>query len=228
MHAALLIALLRAPPATSISPDLGVMNVSLFIGQAPTPSPKPASHAITAPPPAATPLQPKPPPQPTEVTPQFVDVSLTRPEVAERDPLQDPVALSVAAAASGASGQTCQIGAWLQAAMQTDPQVQAALLDIPRPARSVSNALMLWDGGWTEATPKAAAGIAAIRAAVLAGLASAPEACRTQMVRGPELMTLVTGAETTVIAIGSGEWRWGDLMPAAPPTSLFKTALSIR
>ena len=203
------------------------MTVSLYSGEAPLASLKRPSPAHT-PPPAPSQAKPRPPPAPTNVTPQFVEVSLPQPDLSQRDPLQDPVALSVAAAASGASGQVCQIGAWLQSAMQADPQVQTALLTIPRAARSVSNALMLWDAGWVEPQPQAAAGVGAIRAAVLSGLRSAPEACRTQLIRGPELMTLTSGADTTVIAFGSGEWRWGDLMQSTAAFGVSTSALQNR
>ena len=152
------------------------------------------------------------PPEPTEIKPEFVDVSLSLSREGERDPLADPVALSVAAASTGASGQTCQLTAWLQQALQADPQVQAALPAIPKPARSVANAIMLWDGGWVDPRPNATNGVTAIRLAVIAGVRSAPAACRAQVVRGPELIILTQGADSTILAIGSGEWRWGDLL----------------
>ena len=152
------------------------------------------------------------PPEPTEIKPEFVDVSLSLSREGERDPLADPVALSVAAASTGASGQTCQLTAWLQQALQADPQVQAALPAIPKPARSVANAIMLWDGGWVDPRPNATNGVTAIRLAVIAGVRSAPAACQAQVVRGPELIILTQGADSTILAIGSGEWRWGDLL----------------
>ncbi|THD63890.1 hypothetical protein [Phenylobacterium sp.] len=219
-HAALFAVLLRAPAATPISPDLGLMTVSLYSGQTPLASLKPPSPA-RVPPPVTHRTKPKPPPEPTDVAPQLIDVSLSDPDPSPRDPLTDPVALSVAAAASGASGRVCQIGAWLQSALQADPQVQAALLTIPRPARSVSNALMLWQAGWIDAPEPAAAGIAAIRSAVVSGLRSAPAACRDQLVRGPELLMLTSESDTTVIAFGSGEWRWSDLLQTASNSAFF-------
>ena len=85
---------------------------------------------------------------------------------------------------------------------------------IPRPARSVANAVMLWDGGWVESPGRAAAGVTAIRMALIVGVRSAPPACQLQLVRGPELIILTAGGESTVLAIGSGEWRWGDLLDA--------------
>ena len=189
------------------------MSVSLFRGDAPAPSPRPpaASSASTPPPPSEPPVTP---PQPTEIEPEFVDVSLSLSLEGERDPLADAVAHSVSAASSGASGQTCQLTAWLQQALQADPRVHAALAGIPKPARSVANAIMLWDGGWVGPRLSASAGVTAIRMAVIAGVRSAPAACQSQVVRGPEQIMLTEGAESTILAIGSGEWRWGDLLAA--------------
>lgn len=210
-HAAVLALLLRAPAPAGAPADVGVMSVSLFRGEALAPSPRPpATSSASAPPPRSEP--PVTPPEPTEIEPRFVDVSMSLPLEGERDPLADPVALSVAAASSGASGQTCLLTAWLQQALQADPQVRAALAGIPKPARSVANAIMLWDGGWVGPRLSASAGVTAIRMAVIAGIRSAPAACQAQVVRGPELIMLTEGGESTILAIGSGEWRWGDLL----------------
>jgi hypothetical protein len=211
-HGALVTLLLRAPiSATPPGPDVGPIMVSLYDGSALAAEPKPPDKAVASPLARTVKAEVKPP-QPTEVQPQYIDVVPSDPELGVRGPLQDPVALSIAAAANGASGQACQLTQWLQQALQADPQVHAALLTIPRPARSLSNALMLWDGRWIDSQPRAASGVAMIRTAVISGIRAAPEACQTQLVRGPELMTLTSGVDTTVVAIGSGEWRWGDLL----------------
>lgn len=205
-HAALLLPLvLLQAPSPPRGPDLGVVVVSLYDG------PELASSAAQSAPPAAPPPAPpfEPPP---DVEPQFLDVELAEADLAPpRDPLQDPVALSVAGA-SGAAGETCAVGAWLQPALQGDPEVLAALGEMPRSARSVADALMLWDGVWVAPRPGAARAVAPIRAALISGVGAAPEACLAQVIRGPELITLENGATTTVLAIGSGEWKWGDLL----------------
>jgi hypothetical protein len=156
----------------------------------------------------------------SDIEPEYVEDPEPQVEISDRDLLADPVALAVAAA--GAKGQVCQLTTWLQQALQEDPQVRAALATMPRRARSLSNAFMLWDSDWVAGDPKAAASLAAVRAAVVAGIRAAPDGCLSAPVRGPELMTLTDEAGTTVIAIGSGEWRWQDLLTTAPamrPTS---------
>lgn len=227
-HAVLVVMLLRAPAGTPMAAEPGLMTVSLYDGRAAAKvvTPPRTPHAV-APASAAQAKGILKPVQPTDIAPQYVEVSASQPDLTERDPLQDPVALSVAAA-SGAGGTACHITEWLQQALQADPQVQAALLVIPRPARSVSNALMLWDGGWVKVQVTADAGVAAIRSAVVSGVRAAPPACQAQLVQGPELMTLTSGLDTTVVAIGSGEWRWGDLLSPTPGVTLASAVVQAR
>lgn len=208
VHALLLSILLRAPARPPPPDDARAMVVTLYTGPAPFAASPPAA---TAPPPSAKRRRPDPP-VPPDIPPRYAPPELEQASLGQRDPAHDPVALSVAAAATAASGQACALTGWLQAALQADPQVQAALPLIPRPARSVANALMLWDGGWVPAPERAMAGVAAIRTALISGIRAAPAACQTQTIRGAELMTLTSGSDTTVLAVGAGEWRWADLV----------------
>jgi hypothetical protein len=104
------------------------------------------------------------------------------------------------------------VSQWLQQALQADPQVQAALARMPRKSLSLSNALMLWDRTWVPGEPSAGADVSTIAQAVVSGLRQTPDACRRALVRGPELMTLKSGEDTVVVAIGSGEWMWDALL----------------
>lgn len=220
VHAALLAVLLTSGAAAPAVSDVGAISVSLFDGaavaaahaDAPTqeaPAKSPASQTPTEPEPAPAVNEPDPP---SEIDPQFLDIRFADAETIDRPAVDDPVALSVAA--SAALGTPCDLSQWLQKALQADPQVLQALTLIPRPARSVANAIMLWDGGWVATSPRAASGVAAIRQALLAGVLAAPPACRDQPVVGPEIFTLTDAQGTTVIVVGSGAWRWGDLLIA--------------
>ena len=146
-----------------------------------------------------------------DILPIFVDDLPTA-----ADPTPDPtdaeVALAVASAASAAAGQVCDLGQWLQQALQADVHVQAALTQIPKPARSVANAMMLWDGSWTLPPVQAAAGTAAIRSAIVAGIVSAPPSCLSEQMRGPILIMLTDSNGATLLVVGSGDWRWQDLL----------------
>ena len=211
-HLALLLALLRVPGEPAPIAEVGGMSVSLYDGKALAPSP---ALAVPSPPPApshsASDAEPDPP-KPTEIIPQYLDIDWPLDDPgAERDPLHDPVALAVAASA-GAAGEACQLSLWLQQALQVDPQVQQALLRIPTPARSVANAIMIWDGAWVDPRARAAPGFADIRAALIAGIRAAPAACQAEVISGPEFVILGDGLATTILVVGSGQWRWGDML----------------
>ena len=229
VHAALLVLLFNARPATPAGSDVATMSVSLLDGNTPSvtktvPTPKPAPAPIQRPPaPAKLEVEPVPP---SDIEPQFIDVSLPEPDPDDRPAVDDAVALSVAAAASAAAGQACDLTQWLQKALQTDPQVQQALARIPRPARSVANAIMLWDGAWVAPPATATTDMAIIRRAVIVGIGAAPPACRDQLTRGPELFTLADTAGTTVVVVGSGVWRWADLLRDDPASSLVQAVLA--
>lgn len=197
-HAALFAIFIYARAPVRILTEPPVTYISLIDGP-------PETAAATASAKATPPATPPPPPSPSLLPPEPVT-----PE-ARRDPTTDPVAQSVAAAAA-AGGQTCQVSQWLQQALQGDPLVQTALSHMPRKSLSVSNALMLWDRTWIQAGPATGSGVTTISQAVISGLRQTPDACRRALVRGPELMTLRSGEDTIVIAIGSGEWIWETLL----------------
>ena len=199
-HAALFAIFIYARAPIRILTEPPVTYISLIDGpavKAAAPSAKDARPAKPPPPPSPSLLQPEPAPPETL-----------------RDPSTDPVAQSVAAAAAG-GGQTCQVSQWLQQALQADPSVQAALSRMPRTSLSISNALMLWDRTWVQAGSATGSEVSTISQAVISGLRQTPAACRRALVRGPELMTLRSGEDTIVIAIGSGEWVWDSLLTSS-------------
>ena len=167
VHAALFAVMLRMSPSPITGTEVGAVTVSLLPGEAFAATSPPPTKAQTAPPATAEVIEP-PPPQ-ADIEPQYVDVPERASDPAERDPLNDPIALSVSTAATNAAGEVCQLTEWLQQAMQADPQVQTALMGVPRPARSVANALMLWDGDWVEPRLQAGQSVATVRAALVAG-----------------------------------------------------------
>ena len=122
-----------------------------------------------------------------------------------------------ALAAAQAGGKPCQILDVLHAMLQTSDEVRAALPRIPPRARSVANAVMLWDRRWMAADglggPQA---VGPIQSTVLWGIRAAPASCQMEVVRGPRLIAIGDARDTVVLAFGSGEWRWGDLLDAQP------------
>ncbi len=171
---------------------------------------------IAAPP---GPAQPAKPPQPVRKPPTPPEPIVVPPPVV---PLPMPTAMAVAvleASLAQAAGDACDLTAPVQEALRTDPAIQSVLATIPRPSRSVANALMIWDAGWLAfGDGQAAAARDMIRDAIAGLIAAAPEECRAQPQGGPRLLILPVGDhETIVLALGSGEWRWQDLLDTARP-----------
>lgn len=204
------------PRAAEPRIEAGIMSASLVDGS------DLASRSSAAPP-AAVPDPAETKPEDLKVRPDIeplpvADVPTLLDATAEPVEFDDAVSVQVAAAAAAAAissdGDPCALGAWLQTALQNNPSVQAALSEVPRSARSVANAVMLWNGHWAEPTASAAKGMAQIRALVVAGISAAPASCQTQQIKGPVLMTIGNEADVTILAVGSGQWRWQDLTVA--------------
>lgn len=200
VHVALLAMLLFAPQG---SRSLPVTSAISMIDVAAPPGPAQP----------ATPPQPKPvpptPPLPVIVPPPAVPLPL---------PSELAVALLDQSTAQ-ASGGACDLTAPVQEALRTSLPVQAALPTLPRPSRSVANAVMIWDADWVIFTDETGVSVRdTIRDAIAGTIAIASEECRLQPQGGPRLLILPLGdTQTIVLALGSGQWRWQDLLDTARP-----------
>ena len=117
---------------------------------------------------------------------------------------------------SAANGGTCDLTAPVQAALQSSEAVRASLPLIPADKRSVANAVMVWKVSWlAEDQQLDATAIAAIRDVVAETIADATPECRLQPQAGPRLLLLSGPGDTVVLAVGSGQWRWQDLLDTA-------------
>ena len=221
-HLMLLAAIFLARPPKGPEGRPGAMVVSLYDGEMfmTSPSPPQAATALVEPSPPVVEREIVERP-PADVEPIFVDTAPPNPEFAEPPDPTLKVAEFVAAAAAaspGQPGEACPLAMWIQDALRAEPGVTAGLSVIPRQSRSVANAIMLWDGDWVAAKqPAAEAGLAPIRAAIVAGVEAAPASCREQRLNGPLLITLIGERDTTLLVIGSGEWKWADVQPAVQP-----------
>ncbi len=112
----------------------------------------------------------------------------------------------------GDPSQPCNLTGALASGFARSPQVKAGLDELPVAERSVANAVMLWDGQWPQETQTG--GKALLRALLIKSLSAARPDCLNQVNSGPVLFFVPDGDTTAVVAIGSGQWRWGDLMPA--------------
>ncbi len=115
---------------------------------------------------------------------------------------------SIAGFGSGSGGGegVCDMAARVQMALRKDPLVRAAL------AGSAGKAAMVWNGDWVRGQGEDGKGLAAVREAIVWEIAFAPPACRAQSVRGLVMLSLNETAGSARLAVGTGEWRWSDLL----------------
>lgn len=142
---------------------------------------------------------------------------------------RSPVALASEAPASSSSGAAsgsepgaggCALGQVVGDAILGDAAAMAELEALPLQARTQADAVMLWDGAWPDPQPSSVApsdGIGApgaLRGAVVWAISNSPPECRDAIVVGPRFIALPGDLRTTMVVIGSGQWRWADLLDA--------------
>lgn len=114
---------------------------------------------------------------------------------------------------SGGSGEArCDMVERLQAALRRDADIAAVVEGARR--GTGGRALHVWNGDWVQNPGQAGKGLAGLRQAIAMEVAFAPAACRAQPMRGLVLITLGDGAGASRLALGTGAWRWTDLLAA--------------
>ena len=127
-------------------------------------------------------------------------------------PLFETSADAALPAAVGDSVADCRIAEDITAALQSDATVGAALAMVPPSARSVGNAVMLWEGSWADAAQFGGARVIdPIRRTIVTAIRAAPPVCAASMLTGPRIIVVSNGAATLVLAFGSGSWSWTQL-----------------
>ena len=155
-----------------------------------------------------------------------VQVSKRRPQLLVPTPLT--VEASPAAAGSG-SGLGCGMAGMLAKGISENPAAMAAVAALPREVRSDADAVMLWNGTWLDTNQPPALGavpvvsaltgqdpVTVLKTVILNTLAAAPTECREVASLGPQLIPVIEPSRTTMLVIGSGQWRWASLLE--PPT----------
>jgi hypothetical protein len=107
---------------------------------------------------------------------------------------------------------------------------------LPPGIRTEADAVMLWNGGWIDVggAPTAAPmpvtvqkllppilqndPLAPLKQTVVAAIAAVPPVCQDLGVTGPQLIPIAEPGRTTMLVIGSGMWKWTELInPAIIP-----------
>lgn len=135
--------------------------------------------------------------------------SITIAAAADNSDLMSDSQLAGAARAGeggGGGGSACDMARAVQQALRRDPLVRPALAD----ANRLGRASLLWNGDWIRSGGQDGKGLAAVRQAVLWEVGFAPQACRNETMHGLVVLSLTDG--NTRFAIGTGAWRWSDLL----------------
>jgi hypothetical protein len=158
-----------------------------------------------------------------------VETKAHNPIVTARLPLP---ALNAAPSAPGSStsegsGATaaggCRLAEAVGAAILADGAAMAELDALPPQARTQADAVMLWDGRWQQSAsapqPASAAPLngprltlSQLRRVVEQEVRKAETECRDAIVNGPQFIALAGTVRTIIIVVGSGQWRWEDLL----------------
>jgi hypothetical protein len=219
-HAAIFLAVASAwknPPQAFEMQPIAVALVQETPPPPPPPPPEPPKpsapraprHVAVAKPPAAHNIRVR---RTVAAPPDVAPLQIAAARTAERgDELSEA---QIAGASSGGdggiggSGHGCNMAGRLQGALRRDQLVQAAVATLQ------GKAVMVWNGDWVQHEGEDGRGLAAVREAIMWEVAFAPAACRAEPVHGLVLLSLNSRAGGTRLAVGSGEWRWSDLLGA--------------
>ena len=206
-----------------LPPEPAPMVVELI--ELPKPEPLSPAPAPTPAPPQPTPAaKPTPePPKPAKAPPkhQVARKAKTPPPNVETiaandgpsgdgdNEISDGALASAATAGSGAgsAGGQCDMVGHLQARLRRDRQVQSAMAVANR-----GRAIRVWNGRWVRHPGQEGAGLAAVREAIMWEVAFAPDACKQRPVSGMVLISLNDAPGAARVVLGSGQWRWSDLL----------------
>ncbi len=120
----------------------------------------------------------------------------------------------ISAAAAAGFGQSCEISETLGRAFQNHATLRQALADWPPQARSVSGAIMLWDGQWVSPGSQVdPASLTLIQRGVIEGIKAAPPECLDEPMAGPRFVIVPSpDSRNTVLVLGSGAWAWRQIL----------------
>lgn len=112
-------------------------------------------------------------------------------------------------------GDSCEILGTVGKAIVDDPAAVDAIVHAPAETRSIADAIVIWNMGWSAAAQETGAPLEPVRANVLATLHAVPEDCLSSTVSGPRLVPVPNGDRTVFLVFGSGDWSWKSLMDPA-------------
>jgi len=205
-HVAVFTALFWHYAVPARAPEPPALEVSLIDTPKPTPPVPPDPNEVDT---GATVVAPDPKP------PMISLPSQSRIQAVVHDDMSDVMSDSALAGAAtigegGDPGGACNMGRLVQQALRRDSLVRGAVEN----AHRTGKAIMVWNGDWVRTGAEEGKGLSAVREAILWEVGFAPESCRNTRVHGMVVLSLADGG--TRFAVGTGEWRWSDLLGVHP------------
>jgi len=230
-HLGVLAALLAAQPAPPRFAEPAPILVQLVApptppappALTPAPDPKPTPPAKTPEPPKK-PTKPPPPRHVARRTPARAH-AVPIPAGDKRGPSGDSLvsdaelAGASTAGGGGGGGGECNMTRRLQAALRKDRLVQAAAAEAHQGQGLGGKAIRVWNGDWVRHGEQDGNGLAAVREAIMWEVGFAPAACRAERVHGLVLISLNDAPGAARLVVGSGDWRWSDLLRRRGPAA---------
>lgn len=114
-------------------------------------------------------------------------------------------------AVPGPSG-TCATLDVVSKAIVADPGAVTAIISAPPETRSIAEAIVMWNAGWSYAASAPDSPLAPARTIIEQSLHSVEDGCLDEPIAGPRLIPVPDGERTMFVVLGSGEWTWRQLV----------------
>lgn len=111
----------------------------------------------------------------------------------------------------------CAIFDLVSKSLTAEPAVASAILSTPRESRSIADAVVIWNAGWSVTAGSPGEPLGPARAVIEQSLRTVPDNCLDEPVAGPRLVPIPEGDRTMFLAIGSGNWTWRQLLTVPDP-----------
>lgn len=114
------------------------------------------------------------------------------------------------------SGQCATLDVVMKA-LAADPAVVAAVVQAPPETRSIAEAIVMWNAGWSSAASTPLSPLTPARAVVEQSLRMVEDGCLDEPIAGPRLVPIAVpdSQQTMFLVFGSGNWTWRELIAEA-------------
>lgn len=97
-------------------------------------------------------------------------------------------------------------------ALVADPVAVMSVTNSPPETRSIAEAVVIWNAGWSNAAGTLDAPLGPVRTVVEQSLSTVDDSCLDAPIAGPRLIPIPDGDQTMFLAFGSGNWTWRELV----------------